>query len=487
MVPLPPVIKYEVTREDCLAGALKNVGLYGDEGIGSLLLDQENNTHYCLDGTGLGAVGVQHGYSIGVSAEDITVLRSYYNDRRKADLPWTGMTFEMWLSLDKVTCPIYTDSFCQIVLVSFGDNSHRRDHRCGQANQIEITYRPWLPGISFKMISESRYWESCWEYPFWNAPIEVTQFPMHVAITMNEGAFTLSTHEWPPIRVWKVGATTYDLFINGTFRDTYAHEDRNPAASAFKWDSDHHLTLLDRRRFGYTGTYWPFQGRFWGFAIYNYTINDTDIFNLYKQRVVESAPFVYNQAVNVPEDGEDGDHYDNPHYYRVPVPSDELYKINLGVYDQDLDPLTPNFPDNHSLPTVIISSLPHIGYLYNLTGGPILTTPYTVDIIDGLYTVRYRPLHNEASPDRWTPYTSFQYYAEDNGNASRSENTATVSIIVDKKNDPPVGFNDSDLAYTGTRENIFHFFGSDIDDGDYVTGARVAIFPARGQLFQVCA
>ncbi|CAN0087718.1 unnamed protein product, partial [Sphacelaria rigidula] len=167
-------------------------------------------------------------------------------------------------------------------------------------------------------------------------------------------------------------------------------------------------------------------------------------------------------------------------------PLDDVHRIYLGAYDQDLDPTTPNYPLNHSLPTVVLSTLPDTGYLYELSGTQIVSTPFTLELIDGFYPVRYRPLPNEASPDGWTPYTSFQYFAEDSANASRSR-LATVSIVVTAKNDPPVAFNDSDFVYVGTRENILHFFGSDMDDDDYVTGARVAIFPARGQLFQVCA
>ncbi|CAM9918792.1 unnamed protein product, partial [Phaeothamnion confervicola] len=188
-------------------------------------------------------------------------------------------------------------------------------------------------------------------------------------------------------------------------------------------------------------------------AAYSRALNETEVWLNYLAGLPDSLPVVSAVSVKISEDGEVGDHYDDPAFYLNVVPFDSLTGISLDVSDMED---TEGWPSNEEgwtetdeAPTVYVASKPAAGTLYDSSGAAVATVPHALPApeagtaVDGKFnfTVRYRPPKDEYSATATTVFANFKYYAVDARTGKQSAENATVSVYVTAKNDPPVAAN----------------------------------------------
>lgn len=468
----PPVVQHIFTRDTCLAGVSKNLGSGGNSYFGDIVLNSSN--YDCLEGIGLGARGVE-GWPVGVSTGNISSLRTAI----LSTSTWPGLSFELWLTLGSVSRLGGSSSYDShaVTILAFDEDSNGSDDACGRTSQLEITYNPFITTTQLKIRSYIDWINPC--FHFWPLdPWPDRESPIHYVLTVDQ----ILRDRDDDILDHRRGL--FEWFFNGEYVGQHSQGVRLPYGMVRQWTDDLRLTLLERRRDAYRGYSQPFTGNLFSVAIYDYVLNDTEILSLYNEGAHHSVPRVYDQTVYVPEDGETGEHYENPHYYRRIVRTEDLFIFNVDVFDADADPEFPNYGRDIPIPTLFVKTLPRVGDLYNSSGAPILSVPFEVPHQNGSFLFRFRPRKDEASTADGV-YTSFKIYAIDNVLGSQTVGDATVSINVVPHNDPPVAFNGSQVVIAGTKENIIELQGSDPDEGDFIAGARISILPPNGKLYQV--
>lgn len=223
-------------------------------------------------------------------------------------------------------------------------------------------------------------------------------------------------------------------------------------------------------------------------AMYNRPLNGSEVTQNYDAGLAHSPPVAEDFSVTIWEDGEIGDHYDNPGLYAQDpmVPASNLSTISLLVVDMDQ---TEGFPGSvegaeNLVAAVFIDGLPSRGTLFDNDGQEITVIPHQV-ALDGGYYVRYRPEKDEYSgpSDR---YTSFAYTAMDSVTGEPSVVPGVVDIYVLPKNDPPVP-NEVSATVTTSGEHTIFLNGTDVDSssGDTIEGAVIVALPTYGVLYQV--
>ena len=223
-------------------------------------------------------------------------------------------------------------------------------------------------------------------------------------------------------------------------------------------------------------------------AMYNRSLSDREVMQNFNAGLENSPPVAEDIVITINEDGEIGDHYDDPALYvQDPmVPALNLSVVRLRVTDIDQQEGFPGFDegDNLVLHEVYIASLPSRGTLYDFNGQPIEEVPHFVVTLDGEYPVRYRPRKDESSGSK-DAYTSFTYTAVDAVSGEKSVVPGIVDIHVLPKNDPPVPRSTSTTISTG--ETLLFLGGTDVDtaDGDAIVGFLVVEPPSHGVLHQV--
>lgn len=223
-------------------------------------------------------------------------------------------------------------------------------------------------------------------------------------------------------------------------------------------------------------------------AMYNRPLNGSEVAQNYDAGLAHSPPVAEDIPVTIWEDGEIGDHYDNPGLYAQDpmVSASNLSIISLLVVDMDQTEGFPGFVEGaeNLVAAVFIDGLPSRGTLFDIDGQEITVIPHHV-ALDGGYYVRYRPEKDEYSgpSDR---YTSFTYTAMDSVTGEPSVVPGVVDIYVLPKNDPPVPNEVSATVTTGGEHTIF-LNGTDVDssNGDTIEGAVVVALPTYGVLYQV--
>lgn len=471
-----PVTQYNFTRETCLEGVSENVGTGGADYFGKMVLN--TSLFECLEGSGLKGNGMEGpAWPIASSTGNVSALRTEIRSQKNSD--WPGLSFELWVSLGDPQCYQASSTHgCQIALLSIGTDPDDSDY-CGYSTEFELSYdgidglltlrvveNPSLPSVASCLAFTCTY------------QFDPSDYPFHLVLTIGETTRYSDTYI---VLRW---------YLNGTQVSYYWTPNITPQLMVKQWTDSYQLHLLGRRRLEEDvweqTTYWPFEGRLFGAAIYVEELSANRILAIFNDGIVDSTPVVNDIVVEIPEDGERGHHYDTPQYYLQEIPGDELYGIDIGagLYDADNDPFNPNYPKDYAVPRILVATMPLTGDLFNSSGDLMLSAPFEVDEVNGTHTVRYRPLLNDASTSD-TGYVNITFYAEDGRLGSRSVTNATLTVRVYAKNDPPEAFNDSQLVYAGTNENIIHFDATDVDEGDFVAGALISVLPARGKLYQV--
>lgn len=464
-----PIVQYNFSRETCLEGVSENLGTGGAAYFGTLVLN--SSVYDCLDGTGVKGNGEATGWPIASSVGNISALKTEITSQTNGT-DWPGLSFELWFSLGNPTCDEDPDNMCLISLLTFGADPEG-DDTCGKTTDLEIYYDRTVRYLKIRIL-HSLARSTCAVLPC-SYTVKASDYPVHLVLLI--GAHVrYSIYDYIDL-TW---------YLNGTQVYYYITNEVTAQEMVADWREGYQLHLLDRRREELNSwdqdDNWPFEGTLFGAAIYIGKLSAERILAIFNEGVVESDVFVYNQTVQLAEDGEDGDHYDTPEYYLQEIPWDELYSINIDAYDADNERSNPNYPLNIPAPKVFVTSIPLTGELINSSGDVQILAPFEVIGIDDGYPVKYRPLRDDAKNS--TVYANFTYYAVDGRNGARTS-SATVTIYVYAKNDPPTAFANSSLAYAGISENIVHLYGEDYEEFDFLTGAMISVLPGRGTLYQV--
>ncbi len=241
------------------------------------------------------------------------------------------------------------------------------------------------------------------------------------------------------------------------------------------WDSTKHLHLLGSGDFE-----WP--GSIYLVAIYPRILTAAEIQQNYASGLPAPIPVVFDSSITINEDGEVGDHYDDPTYYWEPVPTLDLQTFTLpNAYCASTDENSLAYDVNAVDPVIYISSIPSKGEFYS--GSLVLITTDALPFqLSPDETLRYRPLGNESSIVE--PYVTFTYMAVDAVDDSIESFPATVSIFVTPKNDPPSASDVTVSVHNGAPSKLC-ISGTDADDGDEVVSATILSLPTMGSLYEV--
>lgn len=182
----------------------------------------------------------------------------------------------------------------------------------------------------------------------------------------------------------------------------------------------------------------PLIGKVYYFAFYEHILNSSQISTNYNAKLPPSPTFVAPMTVHIQENGEVGNHSQDPSFYSRPILATQLPIISLEGYNFDNTPESPNYnPFGLSTMSFEIVSNVSIGVLYFENGIEITKFPATIhrNGSTGLYNVRYRPPYDKFNIDFTTPLASFYIQANDSNELSAN---AIVSIFVSHVPKPPV-------------------------------------------------
>ena len=199
-------------------------------------------------------------------------------------------------------------------------------------------------------------------------------------------------------------------------------------------------------------------GRLFSLSLYNITISFEMAKYLYSIGLTNSLPVVWNTTIRVQQHGIVNEHYDTPIYYHTEVPVKDLVSYELPCYDFD-----------NKCSSVVYLSLPRYGRLYN----PITLCDIVANRIYNTIMVKYRPhMYNHSIGDSIFDYFVFKAF-DDISNATSLEN-ATVSVIVQAINLPPISTQGSDITINRVRSGV-SLTGVDYSNG-HISGSSKGIY-----------
>ena len=236
------------------------------------------------------------------------------------------------------------------------------------------------------------------------------------------------------------------------------------------------------------------------FAMYNHTLSAQQISTNYQAGLPKSPAVIYNNTINIQQEGEVGDHSQDPwFYYMSTIPTSQLVIIPFPVYDVDGSITSPNYnPILAAKSKVWIKSNSNSKgcqlYYINGTAIPtlspwsssqVLNSPVMInyDKISDSYSIHIRPAFNQYSKTSVTPFCTLSFQFFDGYTNTMSINTAWLSVVVTHVDKPPIPFrNLTGIAYAHQKV-ILQLTGYDTDS--QIRGGYISNLPKNGQLFPV--
>ncbi len=438
------LVSFEMASDECLAGHFSDGS--SDQLLGTL--DAQSVT--CLDSYGVRAGNSTSVNEAIVSTEPVGAL---------ANAMGQDFSIEMWLRLgDEVT----TAAEHLIFAIPVED-----PYAClsGYPNSFSISHGGG--DLYLQVFSCRDYINECFlrrRIP--DVPLtEAT----HVVVTENQGTFS----------VWINGEQVAQraLMCDLANQATSPHHTSTwfPGAQLKLFVGDE--SSLEPR--------WP--GTLHMLAVHGNALGSDEIASRHTSSFPNSRPVATDTLLTIKENGEDGDHSLDPEFYDSPIPATELVPLVLEPWDFDDLSDSPLYDVNVG-PRVRLHlmTLPEGGtLLYHHDGTLITDVPIEVPR-DGnnMFSVRVRPPLDEVSTGE-QPLFSFTYIAEDGVQDGFLSETATVSVIVQNVNKPPVPHAVSSVHPVVPRvTTLLSVFSGDDSDGT-VEGAGIATLPAHGDLYDV--
>lgn len=465
------LVQYDFSQADCRRGSMADVA-GGETYFGELVLNKSWVT--CLEGAGAQGTVSSPGWPAASSTGNTTAFMEVLQG---PDV-FPGFAVEVWLSISNdTTCARYDASGnflreCHAPILTIGRPTVLESSEyCKDHSNMEIVYR--VDYRNFLAVFNGGYkFNFCLEFgTAYKFPTEALGYAFHLVFSVKETYYYGQQYSF------------FEWFINGSRVANGLSSYAAPALMMSNWDADYVLHLLDRRRWPDSTLYTPLKAKLFRVALHNGSFDTALAFSRYSSGSTNSTPNIYDSTVDIMEDGELGDHYDEPEYYRGPFPPAELRQIPLSFSDADRNPVTPNY--NNLYPKIFVYALPNRGFLVTSSGEEVISTPFEVLEVGGMFNVRYRPPYNDYG-NEGVSYTSFSFFATDRYTGSQSFTNATVTVNVFSKNDPPVALNSSHVVYVGTKHNMLALQSTDVDADDYIQAAFIVETPTKGKLYQVC-
>ncbi|KAL3922803.1 MAG: hypothetical protein SGILL_002006 [Bacillariaceae sp.] len=224
----------------------------------------------------------------------------------------------------------------------------------------------------------------------------------------------------------------------------------------------------------------PWRGQLLQFSMYSGMKDRPDVIELLSEALPPTQPFALPMVAHIWEDGMD--HDGNIQALQLPI----------WYVDQEVDNLLSYLDVVHqpaSKPQLYITNFPSRGSLMstesNHTIMAVEDAPVWVQQAD--QDLIFLPNHNEYSDFSGSSYASFEFCWSTNAILSSSQcASATVSVVVDSVNDPPVatipslyrvheGINEEDQAMKLT--------GTDVDKDDFINAVQITSQPSLGYLY----
>ncbi len=285
-----PETLYDFPRGNCLSDLIELSALSQEGWFGNLELSQ---AVICNDATGITGSDT-HDISPAVSSGEADGLPARIGD----PLLSNGITLELWLKHPE---GINLNEYTEIIGIrspTDGEGSPAQDHGCDMCLGIE----------------NGKYALTMAEDRVYGPPVSGNDFE-HFIITI-DAQVGLQLNYF--VGKFYVGS---EIVKTGYWTGS----NPSPGASMFEnneWKSTNHLHMLGSGDFS-----WP--GSIYLAAIYTRVLTDTEIEQNYAAGLPKSSPVVFDAAITINEDGEVGDHYDDPSYYWEPVPTPELQTFKL--------------------------------------------------------------------------------------------------------------------------------------------------------------
>lgn len=204
--------------------------------------------------------------------------------------------------------------------------------------------------------------------------------------------------------------------------------------------------------------------------VYAFILTTQQIEENYKSKIPNSKPVVSDYTISINEDAMVGNHYKTPKYYQHMVPVNQTDIIPFKWYDFDEQASNPNYNSSDYkkvLVQVLSINSNNQGTFYKLdavTEITISSLPMTIsiDATANIHGFHFRPLRDISSYPGVA--ATITYAVFDSITNLPSIDNATISIIIDPVNDPPVLPDTSIVSATAYTKTIVSFnTGFDID------------------------
>jgi hypothetical protein len=477
---LIPLLQYDMTMDDCQMSTFFNGGIFGKD---SMILIRNASTTVCTLG-----FGVESNFSNGTDTSDETKtsnavyaskpIGSFVEKLSGDTIPVineSGLTISLWIR------PIYVhehtcndDDKCKeltpsrtIFTIGWDTFDTKTSPPTGltlcekskidfqlsiiETNLLEIVYR-----------TSDQIFEPCQRIKVNTSSLlrtdvktHLSSRPMHIAISLR------NYHQ--------------EVFVNGK---VLARK-----REAFDADLKHWNPMSLLNFFTYPSTEYhpspPWEGQLFQFSVYSGILNKKEVEAVLSEGLSPSQPVAYPKVVHIYEDALDQ--------------SGTLQQIRMpySFLDYEIDSLISSFDRPHQPAAFVrhyITRFPTRGYLFHIEDGRIIepsgNLPVLVSNMDRLV---YIPRKDEHSEFLGGTYTSFDYCVTTNKIIMSSQCTpATISVVVDPINDPPVAIIPPlYIVYEGIQNKARGLLltGTDADKNDFIQNIQITSPPKMGYLF----
>jgi hypothetical protein len=477
---LAPLLQYDMTMDDCQMSTFFNGGIFGKD---SMILIRNASTTACTLG-----FGVESNFSNGTYTSDEMKLSnavyaskpigSFVENLSDDTIPVineSGLTISLWIRPiyvhehncnDGDKCKELTPSrsIFTIGWDTFGTNTvpptgltlcekSKIDFQLSivQTNLLEIVYR-----------TSDQIFEPCQRINVdissllrTDVETQLSSRPMHIAISL--------------------GNYHQEVFVNGK---TLARK-----REAFDADLKHWNPMSLISFFTYPSTEYhpltPWEGQLFRFAVHSGILNKNQVRSLMSEGLSPSQPVAYPKLVHINEDALD----QNGTLQQIRMP--------YSFLDYEIASLLNDFGLSHQPAAFVrhyITRFPTKGHIFHIEDGRIIepsgNLPVLVSNTDRLV---YMPRKDEHSEFLGGTYTSFDYCVTTNKIIMSSQCTpATISVVVDPVNDPPMAIIPPlYIVYEGVKNEASALLltGSDVDKNDFIQNIEITSPPKMGYIF----
>lgn len=435
------LVEFNLVEEECLSGKFPNSGA-GPAYLGNLSASGVE----CIPGNGVKLNASAVGVGSIKSSRDVTDLKG------AIEQGGGSFTIETWVDSKGTGGALENQYLYSVCKESNGkcNLALRENDDSDRPNYLESRFGAWTDGSSDEK-----------GYVFNASSLRTSGSRVHVSIS--------------------VSTTKIDLYVQGQL--VYNNSESETAQDSSKWFDEGVISLLGSTKAvtDYSGTHIGMY--YW--SMWSPALSATETLSRFSAGSPNSRPIAYDIVTSVQQNGEVGDHSNDPAFYSTEIVSAELATITLLPYDYD----NVQAVSEEGMVRAEITSLPsNGGTLYHANGTQISVVPTEVfrNSSTGNITVRFRPKLNVHSASDTDYVSNFTYCAREGpgGEGLVSLTDGLVLIAVSHVNQPPVPASNSNATvFAAALTTLPALTGTDVDGA--IVNAAITTLPERGQLYDV--